>query len=97
MASYVVLGNYTEQGIKNMKGLSARLDAVKQMFQAAGGSMIAWYLTFGAYDFVAVLEVPDAQTAARLTLMICGQGNVRTTTMQALTEAEAISVANALP
>ena len=97
MASYVILGNYTDQGVKNFKNLSTRLDAVKQMLQDAGGRMIAWYLTFGAYDFVAVLEVPDAQTAARLALVICGQGNVRTTTMQALTEAEAISVANALP
>ena len=97
MASYVILGNYTEQGIKSIKTLPTRLEAVKQMIQAAGGKMTAWYLTFGAYDFVAVLEVPDAQTGARLALMIGGQGNVRTTTMQAFTEAEAISGANALP
>ncbi len=93
MPSYVILGNYTDQGMKNIKDLESRLAAVKQQLEDAGGRLISWYLTFGPYDFVAVTEVPDTETGARITLGLGLQGNVRTTTMQALTEAEAIRIA----
>ncbi len=96
MPSYVVLGNYTDQGVRAMKDLESRLGGVKQQMEQAGGRMIAWYLTIGPYDFVAVTEMPDAETAARVLLEIGAQGNVRTTTMQAFTEEEAIGIARSL-
>jgi len=37
----------------------------------------------GAYDFIAVLEAPDDETAAVLVLRVAAAGNVRTTTMRA--------------
>ncbi len=92
MASFVVLGNYTEQGVSSIKELPGRLAAVQQAAQDAGGRMIFYYLTIGQYDFVSVVEVPDAETAAQLLLQTSLQGNVRTQTMRAFTEEEAASV-----
>ncbi len=96
MASFVILGNYTAQGVSGIKDLPERLDAVKQAAQDAGGRMIFYYLTMGAYDFVAVVELPDAETAAQLLLQTSLQGNVRTQTMRAFTEEEAASVIGGL-
>ena len=96
MASFVILGNYTEQGVANIKDLPERLAAVQQAAQDAGGRMIFYYLTMGAYDFVAVVELPDAETAAGLALQTSLQGNVRTQTMRAFTEEEAASIVGGL-
>lgn len=97
MASYVILGSYTEQGIKDVKNVRSRVEATRQVLQDAGGRMIAFYLTFGEYDFVAVVEVPDAETGARILLAAGAEGNIRTTTMQAFTEEETWAIAESLP
>ena len=97
MPSYVILGNYTEQGIKDVKNVRSRVEATKQVLQEAGGRLIAFYLTFGEYDFLSIVEVPNSETAARLALSVGAQGNVRTTTMQAFTEEETWAIAESLP
>ncbi len=97
MASFVILGNQTDQGIANMKDLPNRLAAVREQLEAAGGRMISYYTTLGAYDFVAVVELPNAETGARMLLATAGQGNVRTTTMQAFTEEETADIVASLP
>ena len=97
MASYVILINYTEQGVKDMKNFRARRDATRAALQQAGGRLISFYLTLGQYDAVAVIEVPDATTAARVGLGIAALGNLRTATMQAFTEDETIAITESLP
>ena len=97
MASFVILGNQTDQGIASIKEVPDRLAAVRQQLEAAGGRMIVYYTTLGAYDFVAVVELPDAEAGARMLLATAAQGNVRTTTMQAFTEEETASIVASLP
>lgn len=97
MASFVILGNQTDQGIANMKEMPNRLTAVRQQLEAAGGRLIAYYMTLGAYDFVAVVELPDADAYARWALAAAALGNVRTTTMQAFTEEETAGIIASLP
>ena len=97
MASFVVLGKYTDQGIQGMDQLSNRLQAGKDAIADAGGRMIFWYLTLGDYDFVSVAELPDSEAGMRVLLGIGAQGNVRTTTMRAFTEEEAAEIVGSLP
>ena len=97
MSNYIILGNYTEQGVKTIKDLESRMNATQQLMQAQGAKMTFWYLTFGQYDFIAGLEAPDAQTVARLALAIAAKGNVRTTTLQAFDRQEAAAIINSLP
>ena len=68
MPSFVILGNLTEQGVSDVKGMPDRLQAAKDAIQEAGGRMILYYLTMGQYDFVTVVEAPDAETATQLLL-----------------------------
>ena len=94
--SFVVLGNYTEQGIKNFKDVPARIASAKEQFAAAGGRQIFFYLTMGPHDFVSVIQVPDDETAARLMIAIAAAGNIRTTTMRAFTEDETARLAESI-
>jgi len=73
MATYIILINYTQQGIQNIKESPARLDAAKKAFKAAGGELKEWFLTMGEYDAVVVAEGPNDETAATLALAIAAR------------------------
>ena len=88
MATYIVLINYTEQGIKNVKDSPSRLDAARQMMKDMGGELKDTYLTIGSYDLVAVVEAPSDKILARFALKLGSLGNIRTTTLRAFNEAE---------
>jgi len=86
MARYIMLLNWTEQGIKNVKDSPKRLDAAKAIAKKLKGEIRKFYMTTGAYDMVMLLEVPDDEAAAKFALSIGSAGNVRTTTLKAFSE-----------
>src|SRR5947199_9912112 len=88
MPTYISLLRYTQQGIMDAKNGPARLDAAKEAFRRAGAEMKAFYLLMGPYDALAILEVPDDVTGARMALAIAAQGNGRSETRSAFSEAE---------
>ncbi len=97
MPSYLILANLTDQGIRNIKEGPQRLDAFKQAVQAAEGRVIFFYMTMGEYDYAAVVEVPDDETAGRILLQLGSLGNVRSTSLKAFTEEEYRRMIAALP
>ncbi|HZT18088.1 MAG TPA: GYD domain-containing protein [Dongiaceae bacterium] len=86
MAKYIMLLNWTEQGIKNVKDSPKRLDAGKALAKKLGADILKFYMTIGAYDLVLVLESPSDEVTARFALSLASAGNVRTTTMKAFSE-----------
>ena len=97
MPTYVILSNFTEQGIRNIKDSPARLDAIKAAVQQAGGKVLAFYLVMGRYDTVLIAEAPDDKTAAMMLLVTGAQGNTRTETLKAFTEDEYREIIAASP
>lgn len=88
MPTYIIQGKYTLQGVKSMKDSPARLDAVKQAVQDAGGKVKAFYLTMGQYDMVMITELPNDEAAVKMVIAAAGEGNVSTETFRAFTEDE---------
>ena len=97
MPSYLTLGKWSEQGIRNVKGSPQRLDAVKEAAKAAGGRVVFFYMTMGEYDLVVLFELPNDEAAARMLLGVGMAGNVRSTTMKAFTEDETRKIIGSLP
>ncbi len=91
MPNYITLGNWTEQGIKNVKESPKRADAVTALANKLGAKMQIFY-TMGRYDIVAVTEAPNDDIAMQLLLEIGKLGNVKTQTLKAWTTAEATKV-----
>jgi uncharacterized protein with GYD domain len=87
MTSYVLLGNYTEQGIRHVRESPGRLDKARAMLREMGGELKSFHLTMGRYDFIVTYDAPDDAVAARYTLMLGQLGNVRTETLKAYPEA----------
>jgi uncharacterized protein with GYD domain len=97
MATYIVLINYTQQGIKNIKESPARFDAAKKALQPMGADLKQVFLTMGQYDLVIIAEAPDDETIAKFLLATGSLGNVSTQTMRAFTEDEFRKIVAGLP
>jgi uncharacterized protein with GYD domain len=87
MTTYIMLANWTNQGVGKVKESSNRLDAARKALADMGGDFKLFFMTMGRYDFVAVYEAPDDAVAARFTLQLGMLGNVRTETLKAFPEA----------
>lgn len=97
MSTYIMLVNYTDQGIRNIKESPKRADAARDLAKRCGAEMKDLYLTIGNHDLVAMLEAPSDEAAAKFALKLGSLGNVRTTTLKAFSESEYRSIVEALP
>ena len=88
MATYIVLGQFTDQGIRNAKDTSKRADAAKELAKKLGATVRDLYWTIGRYDVALIIEAPDDETITAFGLSSGRLGNVRTETLRAFSQAE---------
>src|SRR6266849_4451720 len=88
MATYVVLVNFTDQGVRKAKYSPKRADAFKDTAKKCGATVKDLYWTQGQYDAVTIVEAPDDMTATALALSIGALGNIRTQTLRAFSAAD---------
>jgi uncharacterized protein with GYD domain len=97
MASYVMLFRFTHQGLEHVRQSPDRIDALRKTFQASGAKVKDFFLMLGEYDSIFIVEAPNDETVAKLALQIAAQGNVRSETHRAFTEAEFRKLVAELP
>lgn len=89
MATFIVLLDYTDQGVRNLKDSPQRADAFNEFAEKRGVSIVGQYWTIGSHDGVLIMEAPSEEKAASVLLHLGASGNVRTTTLRAFDWAEA--------
>jgi len=77
MPTFAVLSNWTDEGIRHIKGSPARLDNVKQQLEKSGCKMLRHFLTTGAYDMVMFVEADEGTKVEEFVLASNSLGNVR--------------------
>jgi uncharacterized protein with GYD domain len=87
MAKYIALINWTDKGIKDLKESPARADKAREMVKKLGGEFQHLYMTMGAFDLVAIIEMPNDEAMAKFALMTNREGYIRTKTLKAFDEA----------
>ena len=97
MAKYVMLGNWTDQGARNVKETVKRARAAREAFASVGVNAREWFFTLGQYDVVLTVEAPDDETLTRAALALAAHGNLRTTTMRGFSEKEMEGLVSGLP
>jgi uncharacterized protein with GYD domain len=97
MATYIVLGNFTDQGIRAAKNFAQIRQGAEQWVSSKGGRVISNYITFGPYDFVLTLDLPSDEVALEGALTFGAIGNTRSVTMRAFSGQEAEAVAARIP
>jgi uncharacterized protein with GYD domain len=97
MATYIVLLNFTDQGVRNVKDTTKRAEAFSQMAKKLGVTVKSIYWTLGQYDVVATLEAPDTATVTAVNLSVGALGNVRTQTLPAFSAEELGGILGKMP
>ena len=97
MGKYVLLGNWTDQGAKDVKNTVKRSRAARETFAAMGVNAREWFFTLGQYDVVLTVEAPDDETLTKAALVLAAQGNLRTVTLRGFGEKEMEAIVGAIP
>ena len=85
MATYIMLANFTDQGIRTVKETPKRAEAFGQLCEKVGAKLKDTYRTMGHYDVVAIVDSPDDMTMSALLYAVGSLGNIRTETLRAFT------------
>lgn len=81
-------------GIKKMP---EQLEQARKIIETQGGKLIAFYLTFGRYDFVVISEVPSDEAALKSIIAIVSQGAASVETLKAFPAEEVAEILKELP
>jgi uncharacterized protein with GYD domain len=83
MPKYMNIASYTAEGARGLmkEGGTGRRAAVKKLIESLGGTMEAFYYTYGENDVVLIVDMPDASKALAVSLAVNASGAVRLTSM----------------
>lgn len=68
-----------------------RILEVNKEIEQFGARIISQYWTLGAFDFVNIVEAPDNESIARLSLSLGSRGTIEITSLPAMLSTEFIS------
>jgi uncharacterized protein with GYD domain len=89
MPHYVLLWNWTDQGIRAVKDSPTRLASFRAELEKAGGKLLDEYYTMGQYDGIVIIEAPSDETIMSIVLSDASKGNFRSVTLKAFPTSEA--------
>src|SRR4051794_18874217 len=85
MPKYLIEATYTLDGVRGVQktGGSARRDAVARVAESVGGTLESFYFGFGERDGYVILDLPDNEAAAAVSITVNAQGgaNVKMTVL----------------
>ncbi len=97
MPTFIIIMNWTEQGVHAIKEWPKRTAAARELGKKLGVDIKQTFVTMGDSDLLAIVEAPGDGHVAKFCMMIAAAGNVRTRTTRAWPEAEATKLIAELP
>lgn len=90
MPKYLYQANYTAAGMQGLlkEGGSSRREVFDHLAKEQGGKLESFYYAFGGADLYMVFDLPDATTAAAISLAITAGGALNISTVQLITPEE---------
>lgn len=84
MPNYVMLTNLTPDGVKTLKSNPSRVQEVNKEVEALGAKVVEQWAVLGRYDFITVIEAPDSETMAKVSVELGSRGTMTSETLVAL-------------
>ena len=84
MPTFVLLSTLTPEGVQTIKNNPTRIREVNKEVEQLGATVKAQWATLGRFDFVNVLEAPDEETIARVSMELGSRGTGRYETLTAI-------------
>jgi uncharacterized protein with GYD domain len=82
--TYIMLCTLTPEGVQTIKDNPRRIREVNREIEALGAVVKSQWATLGQFDFVNVVEAPNANTIARISVELGARGTARYETLSAL-------------
>src|SRR5919198_2097003 len=82
--TYILLSSLNPGGLETLKERPDRLREVNQEIERMGGHVKDQYAVLGPFDFVTILEAPDHETVAKISVGMGARGTVRIQTLTAI-------------
>jgi uncharacterized protein with GYD domain len=84
MATFVMLTNLTSEGVQTLKNNPSRVQEVNKEVEQLGVKVKEQWAVLGQYDFITIVEAPDAQTMAKVSVELGSRGTMSTQTLSAI-------------
>lgn len=84
MPFYILLSNLTDEGWKTVRERPERIKEVNRELEAFGVRVIRQYAVLGPYDFVNIVEAPNNETVAKVSIELGSRGTIKITSMAAI-------------
>ena len=84
MPRYIMLSSLTDEGARTIKKNPDRIKEVNKDVEALGGKVIDQYAVLGEFDFVNIIEAPDVETLARISVELGSRGSIHVKTLAAI-------------
>jgi len=84
MPHYILLSNLTDEGWKTIKEKPERIKEVNKELQAYGVRVLSQYAVLGPYDFVNIVEAPNNETIAKVSIELGSRGTIKILSMAAI-------------
>jgi uncharacterized protein with GYD domain len=82
--TFILLSTLTPQGAQTLSATPERLLEVNREIEKFGGRVVRQWALLGAYDFMTVIEAPDAQAITRMSFELGSRGSAHFETLTAL-------------
>ena len=84
MPTFVMLTNLTAEGVQTLKNNPTRVQEVNKEVEQLGVKVKEQWATLGQYDFITIVEAPDAETMAKVSIELGSRGTARYETLIAI-------------
>ncbi len=84
MPTYILLSNLTAQGVQTLRSNPERLREVNRDVEELGAKVLHQWATLGPFDFLNVVEAPDAATIAKVSVALGARGSAKLQTVTAI-------------
>jgi uncharacterized protein with GYD domain len=82
MPKYVMLTTLTAKGVQTLQANPDRLKEVNRDVEELGATVLHQWGMIGAYDFLNIVEAPDAATVAKVSVALGARGSARLQTFE---------------
>jgi uncharacterized protein with GYD domain len=84
MPKFVMLTNLTPDGVRTLKNNPNRVQEVNKEVEQLGAKVLDQWATLGQYDFITVVEAPDSETMAKVSVELGSRGTMTSQTLPAI-------------
>ena len=91
MRTFLLLSSLSPQGLQTLAATPERLFEVNQEIERLGGRVVKQWALLGAYDFLSVVEAPEALTITKRTSELASRGSASFEVLAAIPVEELIA------